>query len=389
MKINRLAILATHPIQYQAPLFKELSKYENIKLTVLFYSDYSAKKFNDKEFNREINWNANILDGYENKVIGVLNNSKEIGFNNPSVKNLDNILNKKNYDIVLIQGWNHWANIKAIFAAKKNGLKIMMRSEATDHFENKKSIRRIIREIVLKIIFKKIDYFIAIGENNKNFYLKRNIENKNIGFAPYSVDNKLFEIKNKNNEGNVIKDKLKLSNSKKIILFASKLTERKHLDDLLKAYIKLEKPKPYLLIVGSGEKAEETRSYITENKLDDVKLYGFKDQNEIKEFYTIADIFILPSIKETWGLVVNEAMCANCAIIVSDQVGSAKDLVVEGKNGYIYKARNIEELSNSIRRCLQNENYIKYGNYSRVLIKKYNIDKTAEGIVKAINELKY
>ena len=62
--------------------------------------------------------------------------------------------------------------------------------------------------------------------------------------------------------------------------------------------------------------------YVTANKIDHVYFVGFKSRKEIAEFYAISDVLVLPSLQETWGIVVNEALCFGIPVITSDQVGA-------------------------------------------------------------------
>jgi len=93
----------------------------------------------------------------------------------------------------------------------------------------------------------------------------------------------------------------------------------------------------------------EMQDYTEEHNLDSVRFFGFRDRKEIKDYYATADLLVLPSSRETWGIVVNEAMCFGLPVIVSSQVGAAHDLVQDGENGFIYPSGDVEALTRRLQ----------------------------------------
>jgi len=124
-------------------------------------------------------------------------------------------------------------------------------------------------------------------------------------------------------------------------------------------------------------------------RLKDIYFPGFKNQTELPRYYTMADIFVLPSgIKETWGLVVNEAMCFKLPIIVSDLVGCGADLVKEGGNGYIFPVGDTGELSKYLTDLIGNpEKRERFGDKSFEVIENYNYEKDVAGVLKALKSI--
>ena len=79
-----------------------------------------------------------------------------------------------------------------------------------------------------------------------------------------------------------------------------------------------------------------------------VVLAGFRQIQELPEFYARAGAFIHPALEEPWGLVINEAMAAGLPVLSSYNVGAAEELVVDGKTGYLFDPRNIDEMANAM-----------------------------------------
>ncbi len=113
----KLAILVSHPIQYQAPLFKKLAERPEVDLTVYFCWDFGVKETYDSEFGKKLEWNIPLLDGYQYKFLKNYSLKPSSGFwgqINPSII-LELLTNK--YDAILIFGWNSFTNWLAFFTA--------------------------------------------------------------------------------------------------------------------------------------------------------------------------------------------------------------------------------------------------------------------------------
>ena len=113
MKKKRVAIVTTHPIQYQVPLFKKINN-KNIKIDVFFASRYGLKS-NKKDFelNIKFNWDIDLLSGYNSYFSK--KQTYDINSWKLSFKNLENYLSKKNYEAILFFGWNNLLYLKTFF----------------------------------------------------------------------------------------------------------------------------------------------------------------------------------------------------------------------------------------------------------------------------------
>lgn len=382
----RLAWIATHPIQYQAPLIRAIAQCPDIDLTALFFSDFSTRRFVDPGFGKAIEWDTALLEGYQHEFLpGTGSEISEIKIFQPRVRGLPKRLNRKNYDAVLVQGWNHYGMIKAAWLAKRAGLKVLMRCEATDHVDTSAGLKLMLREATVRFLLKQVDYCMAIGTRNRNFYLKRGFPAERIGAMPYCVDNDHFRIKAQKADINNLRAQLSIEQGRPVILYASKFMARKYPDHLLEAYCQLPQPRPYLIYVGDGEMRGNLEEIVRKNQLKDVRFAGFRNQGELPTFYALADIFVLPSINETWGLVINEAMNAGCAIIATDQVGSAVDLVRTGENGFVIEPRNIEALKSALAGCLEHHKYRDMSARSLEIIKDWGIKENVFGLRKVLS----
>ncbi|MBD1889379.1 glycosyltransferase [Coleofasciculus sp. FACHB-SPT9] len=106
-----------------------------------------------------------------------------------------------------------------------------------------------------------------------------------------------------------------------------------------------------LVLCGDGQLRCQIEQYIAELALQNVvHLPGFLQQNELLPYLAHASCFVHASIKDTWGLVVNEAMAAGLPVLVSKRCGCFEDLVIEGKNGFGFAPEKPEQLAELMRK---------------------------------------
>ena len=390
----RIACLVSHPVQYRSPLFKKLAKHPNIDLTVLYCSDEGLKSTKDVDFGVIFKWDIPLLEGYNYKFLKNYSFQKTV-FKWPfGLINLGviNELTRKNYDFVIIISRQYITHMIAFFSARLNGVKILYLEETPLNQEIARPRWKLnIKKIWLWILFSMVDGFLAIGKENRKFYRFYNQNSSKIFFAPYSIDNDRFiKCNNMPDESRSgLKEKLRIGADKKVILFCGKLISKKRPMILLKAYEKLNIKNKSLIFVGDGKLKPELENYVRNNKIMDVHFAGFKNQSEIPEYYAVADVFVLPSgYGETWGLVVNEAMCFKLPIIVSCVAGCSSDLVKHGGNGFILKDESVEELCHYLTKSLADDIARKQmGEKSFDMINKWSFEEDVKGIVSAIESI--
>ncbi len=381
---KKIAIITSHPIQYQTPLFRELAKNPEVELMVYFCWNFGITESLDPEFGRKIKWDTPLLEGYKYKFL------KNFSFN-PSSQfwgqiNLGIIKEILAFrpDFILILGWNSFTNWLSIFTAWILGIPLILRGENPLNQEYLKAKWKLfVKNVILRIFFKGVSAFLYVGKENKKFYEHYGVPQEKLFFGPYAVDNNFFFEK-----GNALKERREefrkeygLKPEDTVLLFVGKLIEKKRPQDLLTAYKKLvaKNPNLKLVFVGDGALRPELEKEVAE--LPGVVFVGFKNQTELPEFYTLADVFVLPSgMGETWGLVVNEAMCFGLPVVVSNIVGCSSDLALENKTGFVFQYKNIEDLSEKI---LLSEK-LKNNSMSKDLVKEYGFSRNLKSLEEII-----
>jgi len=213
---------------------------------------------------------------------------------------------------------------------------------------------------------------------------------------PYAVDNAFFRTRSSDAASRrpELMEELGIEVGRRVILFASKLQSRKRCADLIEAYGRfvgsrgVEGEEPYLVIVGDGEERSRLEQQAEEKKLRGVRFCGFRNQSELPRFFDLADVFVLPSEHEPWGLIVNEVMNAGCAVIVSDDVGCQPDLVTDGVEGCVFPVGDVDALTGALRRVLgAPEVALEMGERARRRIAGWDFEADVRGLRSAIRSV--
>ena len=387
--LKRLAIITTHPIQYYAPAFKLLSESDQIDLKVFYtWGESSIKKY-DRGFEKIIEWDIPLLDGYSYEFLQ--NSAKHLGthhFN--GIINPESIqrINRFKPDALLIFGWGWHSHLK-IIRHYKGQLPLWFRGDST-LLDDKPSVTNILRSAFLKLVYKHIDKAFYVGKSSKAYFLKNGLKEHQLIFAPHAIDNSRFKA-DQNIEANIIRQQLNIVDTDILVLFAGKLEPKKNPTILLEAFIKINKANLHLLFVGSGVLEGDLKSKARSSKSNNIYFIDFQNQQSLAVYYQACDLFCLPSKGpgETWGLAVNEAMACGKAVLVSDKVGCAADLVDHDVNGMIFHSTSIDDLEEKLTHLLdkEKEGLKLMGQFSLKIIEKWTFANQVKAIEKEILNL--
>lgn len=359
----RLAYLVSHPIQYQAPLLRRIALESDIDLTVLFGSDFSVRGYQDEGFGVEVAWDTPLLDGYRHEFLPTLQllgktfDKRTVSPTSPIsrgiYRRLRNPDGKPAFDALWVHGYASVNALHAILAANALGIPVLLRAESWLGDRERSPLKLTAKSLFLRALRHGIAAVLPIGSANAAYwahYFNDPFGGQPVSGEPvpqfpmpYAVDNDYFAhlAAAATPRRQALRDELLLDPGRPVILFASKLQPRKNAADLIEAYRHLIAGRapadtPYLLIVGDGEERPRLEALCRDLNLPDVRFTGFRNQSELPRFFDLADVFVLPSRHEPWGLIVNEAMAAGCAVIVSTDVGCQADLVADGAGGPVY-----------------------------------------------------
>lgn len=358
----RLAYVVSHPIQYQAPLLRRLALEPDIDLTVLFGSDLSTRAYRDRGFGVEVSWDTPLLEGYRSRFLPALRDPGTVTATTPLSRSLLQALRSDDgspaFDAVWVHGYASLNGLRAIVAAHGLGIPVLLRAESWLGDRPRGSGKLLAKSAFLRLLRPFIAATLPIGSHNADYWRTYFRENVPQFPVPYAVDNAFFARRTANERQHLgeLRAELGLDPDRPVILFASKLQPRKGAADLLEAYRRLCHRNtlptlPYLVIVGDGEERARLQQLCEDTGVDGVRFAGFRNQTELPRFFALADVFVLPSRHEPWGLIVNEAMAAGCPVVVSSEVGAAVDLVSDGAEGFAFPAGDLHTLTNILIRC--------------------------------------
>jgi glycosyltransferase involved in cell wall biosynthesis len=430
-----LAVLTTHPIQYQVPLWQAMAKDGRVPFEVWYLTSHATKPTRDREFGKEFAWDLDLLAGYPHKFLDVASDATPNSFWKCRLREkLRDRLRTSGARTLWINGWQVAAYWQAVSEAKLAGVEVWLRGESND-LAPTPLWKAPIKRIALDWLFKRIDRFLYIGSANKRLYQKFGVPDEKLFQAPYAVDNARFATQAEGLRGHksAIRSQWNIPEGAFVILFCGKFIPKKRPADLIAAVSRLlsreqgagargqesgnashvtrhTSLKPHLLFVGSGELGDAMRAachvvYDTESlnsshvtghaslpvasgsspssqlpassfRKPAASFAGFLNQTEISRAYVAADVLVLPSdYNETWGLVVNEAMASGLPCIVSDHCGCAEDLGTIPPNA-IYECGNIESLTLALMKFKDAEgNAVKASD-----LKNYSFEQTVKTI---------
>ncbi len=370
----KLAIITTHPIQYYAPVFQLLSRRGNIQVKVFYTWEPEAATY-DKGFGKNFQWDIPLLEGYDHQFVSN-NGSRRKDFRGVRNPSLVREIMQWGADAVLVFGWNYYSHLNAMryFKGKRP---VLFRGDSTLLDEQGK-FRKTIRKLFLRWIYTNVDYAFYVGSNNKAYFLEHGLRDPQLVFAPHAIDNERFGTAGMATD--ILPTGKALPTEAVKILFVGKFQPKKNPALLVDGVNALNSPDIHLLMIGNGELENELKERAKDNQR--IHFFPFQNQSMMPSVYRMADVFCLPSQGpgETWGLAVNEAMASGRAVLVSDKVGCAEDLVRNGENGYTFRSGDLQDLINKIELLSNKKELALMGDRSREMITSWSFGQIVQAI---------
>lgn len=368
-----LAIVSTHPIQYDVPIFRLLAKQSDLRVKV-YYDHIPDAETQGRDFGRPFQWDIDLLSGYD-YVVG-----------RAGGKELREKLEAREYSALLLKGWHHPFLIKMGLTACMTGTPLVVRGDS--HLKTPRSrLREWIKKPLYERMFSYVNGCLAVGSWNAEYFRFYGVPPSKIFFSPHSIDREWFAQKAAKirPQRSDLRKKWGFHDDDFIFSYFGKLIEIKRPQDFVKAVLIANSQNSYVkgLVVGDGILRRSLEQSVGDSGMP-VKFTGFLNQTEIIEAYVASDCLVLPG-KETWGLVVNEGMACGLPAIVSDEAGCGVDMIVSGKNGLIFECENPDHLAQSMLRwtgCATSRNQIEIEN--DIILQKYSCEQSVRGMVDAL-----
>jgi glycosyltransferase involved in cell wall biosynthesis len=387
--MKKLAVITTHPIQYNAPLFELLSQRKKIEIKVFYtWGESVLQEKYDPGFDRVIEWNIPLLKGYDYEFLENVAKDKGShyfkGIDNPHIIET---IEKYKPDAVLVFGWSFKSHLK-VLKYFKNKIPVLFRGDST-LLNDTGFLPALKRNIFFRWVYRHVDFALYVGENNYEYFKKAGLKKEQMIFAPHVIDNERFscETEKCNNQAISFRQQLQIPSSALVFLFAGKFEPVKNPAIIPAAFSTAQfDSSVHLVMVGNGILEKDLKDkYAAYPK---IHFLDFQNQLQMPAIYGMADVFILSSVSETWGLAVNEAMANGKVIIVSDKCGCAVDLVEENLNGYIFKSGDVAHLQIKMKTAIENrQNIERMKQNSKNRIMNFSLGKVAGSIEKLINRI--
>ncbi len=348
----RLTVVMSHPVQYMTPLFQHLAEERpEVELTVV-YATIPTPGQQGSGFGVSFAWDVPLLVGHRWRVSRPPRRSDDyqrfLGIDDPRLPDL--VLDTRP-DAVLVGGWQFAAMLRVVLACRRAGVPVLYRGD-TSLLQAPSGLRGRLWERRTRALLALFDAHLVVGTRARE-YLERFVEPpRRLFSSPHCVEVSRFRSPDDPREREAARAAarrdLGLAPTAYVVAFVGKLEAIKRPLDLVRAAARMRR-RPTLLMVGAGPLEQDCRDEASRARVD-VAWTGFVNQGRLASVYLAADVVVLPSASETWGLVVNEAMAAGVPCVVSDRVGCARDLVRPGLTGDVYPVGDVDALAASLDR---------------------------------------
>lgn len=380
--------MTSHPVQYQAPLFRELAANEAIDLTVFYGHDGSIVGEIDRDFGLPVRWDRPLLDGYRHVFLDRRAEGRNTLQRLAAESRVVAHLWSGRFDAVFIHSYATPLSLFAYVGAVISRTPILLRTESHD-LAPRPAPLELLKSVALRLIFRVTSGFLVIGTANRRFFERRGVASTRLFSTPYSVDNAFFtaELERVRASRGDLRGRFGWTDDIVVVGCSGKLIARKGVEDLVDAVARLQADglRIGLLLIGDGPYREALANRVRTHGMQWTVFAGFRNQSELAACYVCLDAFVLPSRFETWGLVLNEAMVFGLPVVAAHTVGAAVDLIEPDGNGYVYAAGNVDALAEALRRLVTSvATRERLGKRSKAIVRDFSYAACVRGIVDGI-----
>lgn len=367
VKKKKLLLLSNIPAPYMIDYLNELANYYEI--TALF--EMMGAKDRDKNWFNDSIYKFNIVN------LKAFNLNKESGISLKQIKYLSN----KKFDNIIIANPTTATGIMSLLYCRLFKIHFIIQSEGGFQGTGKG-----LKEKFKKFIMEKADIYLSGMRADNDYFLMYGGNKDTIKTYPFSSLRKDQLVKKLPTftEKNRVKEELNIR-EQQIVLTVGRFIESKGFDVLLKAFSKLDSSIGLYLI--GGKPTDDYLKIISECNISNVYFVDFCDYQVIEKYYSSADLFVLPTRGDTWGLVINEAMSNGLPIITTNKCIAGLELIENEKNGYVIDVDDVNYLYHKMHDLLNNKDLLSRmseNNFSK--IQNYTIENMAKTIYKHLKE---
>jgi glycosyltransferase involved in cell wall biosynthesis len=350
----RIAVVASHPVQYQAPFFQRLA--DRADLTVFFCHRHDPAQERAAGYGHEFSWDVPVTDGYPHVWLENVAARPGVGlFRGCDTPEIAERIAQGRFDACIVQGWYLKSYAQAIAACRRRGVPVLLRGDS-QLGTRRGLVKRAMKYVPYRLLLNSVAGHLVVGTANRNYLAYYGVPRSRLFDVPHAVDDQWFaaEARAARARGDSERERatLGIPADARVAIFVGRLVEMKRPLDLIRALADPTLPSHvWGLIVGSGPLEDEARA-LAGTLGARVRFAGFRNQRALPAMYAAANVLVLPSdARETWGLVANEALASGLPIVVSDAAGCAPDLAI-GDAGRSYPVGHVAELASAMRSVL-------------------------------------
>ncbi|HXH41304.1 MAG TPA: glycosyltransferase [Thermoanaerobaculia bacterium] len=391
MKRRRVAIVASHVIQYQDPFFRLLAADPKVDLTVLYCSTAGARMYRDEDMGTALKWDVEILSGYRHVFLHNLVHDSNRGWTRHINPGIVPVLLRGRYEMAIFMlGWGSVSALLGILTCRLAGIPFFLYGDSSFP-PPETTMRRRVRARMLRFLFRNTTGFMVSGALNADYYRHYGADPGHFFLLPWAVDNERFAEASRfaPEEREEMRERFGIRPGQAVFVFSAKLVERKDPMTLLRAFEQIpDRDRAAVLFLGDGVLRQPLETYAREHGLPNAHFAGFVNQSELPKYYGMSDVFVLPSIYEPRGAVINEAMACGLPVIVTDRCGSIGDIVLEGENAFIYPAGDAASLAASMARLINDKALReRMARRSVEIIGAWTFQRGVEGVKAALDHI--
>jgi glycosyltransferase involved in cell wall biosynthesis len=377
----RIGFLVSHPIQYYTPIFRALAK--RCDLTVFYAHRQSAEQQAKAGYGVAFDWDVDLLSGYESRfLVNVSRAPSTSQFNGCNTPEVGEAIRTGSFDGFVVPGWSLRAYWQAVRACRRARVPVMVRGDS-QLAGQRGGAAQLVKAAIFPALLRQFDGCLYVGRRNREYLERYGTSADRLFFSPHCVDNDAFAAASAaaRQEGAPPADVRR-------VLFVGRLVEDKRPMDLVRAAVRLAAAGRgvELVFAGAGPLRENLAEAARAGGVA-VRFLGFVNQSALPAVYASANAIVLPSMaRETWGLVVNEAMACGLPAVVSDAVGCGPDLIVPGETGAVAPLGDVAALAAGIDSVLAFDVRATRSHLAN-LMRTYSPDRAAEGVLEAATAL--
>lgn len=350
----RVAIVVSHPIQHFCPLYRALAEDGRLDVRVLFASTAGSTAYFDKDFGRQVRWQADLLEGFRHEFLPGAEQATDLT-RSLSHEALEARLDAFDPAAVVGYGFFHAISRATYRWGQRKGRRVL--SIADSELRQPRSLAsRLRKRLTVPYLLRQVDAFLTVGDCNEAYYRHYGARAEQLFRSPFPIDERALDatLSDRATWRRRVRATLGAADADCVALMVGKLTERKRPADAVRALAAaLALPggdRLRLVLAGDGPERSAAEALAGQIGRGRVHFAGFVEVGDLPAHYVAADLLVHPSSQDPHPLVISEAIYCGLPCVVSDRVGSVgpSDDVRPGENGLEVPFGSIEPLARGL-----------------------------------------